>query len=138
MVGSGDAVDSRQTHFLHQAVLQSPEQPLDAPFRLGTVGRNPFDPQFAQGPSELRESFFSEQLLLECSSAAAMAKNAVLIGVMRQRTSVALQPASERSQVFFRALQSGLNSGTFHAGTKGGSRRYSRESSSVQIRAGSV
>jgi hypothetical protein len=72
--------------------LQGPEQPLDASLGLGTVGRNPFDPQFPQGTSELRESFFSAQLFLEGSGAAAMAKNAVLIGVMRQRTSIASQP----------------------------------------------
>src|SRR6516162_6801442 len=59
VVGSGDTVDSRQAHFFHQAVLQGPEQPLDAPFRFWTVGRNPFDPQFPQGTSELRESLFS-------------------------------------------------------------------------------
>src|SRR5215475_14868508 len=80
VVGSGDTVDSRQAHFFHQAVLQGSEQPLDAPFRLWTVGRNPFDPQFTQGASELRERFFSAQLLLECGDAAAMAKNTVLIG----------------------------------------------------------
>src|SRR5579863_2130010 len=89
VVGSGDTVDSRQAHFFHQAVLQGPEQSLDAPFGLGTVGRNPFDSQFTQGASELRERFFSAQLLLQCSGAAAMAKDAVLIGVMRQRPSVA-------------------------------------------------
>src|SRR5215469_12708452 len=83
VVGSGDAVDSRQAHFFHQAILQGPKQPLDAPFRLGTVGRNPFDPQFAQGTSELRESFFSAQLFLQRSGPAAVAKDAVLIGVMR-------------------------------------------------------
>src|SRR6516162_5858639 len=33
-----------------------------------------------------------------------MAKNAVLIGVMGQGSSVALQPASQRSQVFFRGV----------------------------------
>jgi hypothetical protein len=32
VVGSGHTVDSRQTHFFHQTVLQSTEQPLDAPF----------------------------------------------------------------------------------------------------------
>src|SRR5215470_11186807 len=96
VVGSGDTVDSRQAHFFYQAVLQGPEQPLDAPFRLWTVGRNPFDSQFLQGSSELRERFFSAQLLLECSHAAAMAENTVLIGVMSQRTSIALQPASQR------------------------------------------
>ena len=34
VVGSGDTVDSRQAHFFHQAVLQGPEQPLDAPFGM--------------------------------------------------------------------------------------------------------
>ena len=60
--------------------------------------------QFLQSSSELRERFFSAQLLLECSHAAAMAKNTVLIGVMGQRTSMALQPASQRSQVFFAGI----------------------------------
>jgi len=70
----------------------------------GDCGCNPFDSQFPQSASELRESFFSTQLFLECSGATAMAKNAVLIGVMRQRTSIALQPASECAQVFFGAV----------------------------------
>jgi hypothetical protein len=103
-VRSGDTVDSRQTHFFHQAVLQGPEQSVDAPFRLRTVGRNPFDPQFTQGASELQERFFSAQLLLQCSDAVAMAKDAVLIGVMGQRTSIALQPAPQGSHVFFRGV----------------------------------
>jgi hypothetical protein len=45
--------DSRQAHFLHQAVLEGLEQSLDAPFRLRTLRRNPFDPQFPKRPSEL-------------------------------------------------------------------------------------
>ena len=48
------AVDSRQAHLLHQTILQSFKQPLDTPFRLRTVGRDPFDPQFLQGSPELR------------------------------------------------------------------------------------
>src|SRR5580704_9159160 len=49
-----DAVDSRQPHLLHQTILKSFKQSLDAPFRLGTVGRNPFNPQFLQRSPELR------------------------------------------------------------------------------------
>src|SRR5215475_875336 len=74
LVGSGDTVDSRQTHFFHQTVLQGPEQPLDAPFGLWAVGRNPFDPQLLQGSSELRQRFFPAQLLLQRSHPTAMAK----------------------------------------------------------------
>jgi hypothetical protein len=54
-----DGIDSCQAHFLHQTVLQCLEQSLDAPFCLGTVRRDPFDPQFAEGLSELRAGFFS-------------------------------------------------------------------------------
>ena len=54
VIGGLEAVDSRQAHLLHQAILKSLEQPLDTPFRLRTVGRDPFDPQFLQGSPELR------------------------------------------------------------------------------------
>src|SRR6266446_344230 len=53
VIRSFEASDSRQTHFLHQAVLEGLEQSLDAPFRLRTLCRDPFDPQFAKCPSEL-------------------------------------------------------------------------------------
>ena len=54
MICSLDAVDSRQPHLLHQTILKSFKQPLDTPFRLRTVGRDPFNPQFVQGSPELR------------------------------------------------------------------------------------
>src|SRR5215470_1825166 len=76
----------------------------DTSFRLRTVCRDPFDAQFPQGSSELRERFFSAQLFREGRGTAAMAKDAVLIGVMRQWSSVALQPVSQRSQVLFRGV----------------------------------
>ncbi|HEV3481951.1 MAG TPA: hypothetical protein VGR97_06435 [Candidatus Acidoferrales bacterium] len=40
MVGSDDAVDPRQPHLLHQTVLKTFKEPLNAPFRLRTVRRN--------------------------------------------------------------------------------------------------
>src|SRR6266481_5699875 len=49
VIRSLDAVDSRQPHLLHQTILKSFKQPLDTPFCLRTVGRDPFNPQFAQG-----------------------------------------------------------------------------------------
>jgi hypothetical protein len=96
-------VDSRQTHFLHQTALESLEQPLDAPFRLRTLRRDPFDPQFLEGSSELRACSFSAQLFRECGRPS-RPEDAVFIGVMRQRTSVTPQPSLQRSQVLFRGV----------------------------------
>ena len=62
MIRSLDAVDSRQPHLLHQTILKSFKQPLDTPFRLRTVGRDPFNPQFVQGSPELRSQRISPQL----------------------------------------------------------------------------
>ena len=62
MIRSGDAVDSRQSQFLHQAILESFKQSLDAPFGLWTVRRDPLDPQFFQRPPELRAGSFSLEL----------------------------------------------------------------------------
>ena len=39
-----DPSDSRQTHFLHQTVLQGLEEPFDATFGLRTLRGDPFDP----------------------------------------------------------------------------------------------
>jgi hypothetical protein len=46
VIGRANAVDSRQAHFFHQAILQGFEQPLDTPFGLRTVRSDPFDLQF--------------------------------------------------------------------------------------------
>src|SRR5207302_1112727 len=62
MIRSLDAVDSRQPHLLHQTILESFKQSLDAPFRLWTVCRDPFDPQLFQSPPELRACSFSSEL----------------------------------------------------------------------------
>ena len=62
VIRSLDAVDSRQPQLLHQAILKSFKQPLDTPFRLRTVGRDPFNPQFAQGSPELRSQRISPEL----------------------------------------------------------------------------
>ena len=88
VIGCGDAVDSRQAHLLHQTILQSCKQPLDPPFGLRTVRRNPFDSQFVQRSPELRAGCFSLQLFPD-SGAPMGTKDAVFIGVMGQRTSVA-------------------------------------------------
>ena len=88
MIRSLDAVDSRQPHLLHQAILQSFKQPLDTPFRLRTVGRDPFDPQFVQRSPELRAQRISPQLFGK-RLRTGRSKNAVFIGVLGQGTSVA-------------------------------------------------
>src|SRR5580692_5546365 len=103
VIGRCDASDSRQAHFLHQAVLQSLEQPLDAPLGLRTLRRDPFEPQFLQSSSKLRAGSFSLQLFPD-SGPPRRTKNAVFIGVMGHRTSVAPQPPAQRSQVLFRAV----------------------------------
>jgi len=87
MIRSLNAVDSRQPHLLHQAILKSFKQPLDTPFCLRTVGRDPFDPQFVQGSPELRSQRISPELLGK-GLRAGLLKDAVFIGVMGQRTSV--------------------------------------------------
>src|SRR5487761_897854 len=109
MIGGLDAVDSRQTHFLHQAVLQRFKQPLDAPLGLGALGRDPFDPQFAEGPSELSAGSLALQLFAN-RGAAGRAEDAVFIGVMGQRTSMALQPSPQSSQVLFGGVVLGKTS----------------------------
>ncbi len=88
MIRSLDAVDSRQAHLLHQTILKSFKQPLDPPFRLRTVGRDPFDPQFVQRSPELRLQWVSPELFGK-RLRAGLLKNAVFIGVMGQRTSMA-------------------------------------------------
>jgi len=88
MIRSLDAVDSRQPHLLHQTILKSFKQPLDSPFRLRTVGRDPFDPQFVQRAPELRSQRISPELF-EKRLRAGLLKDAVFIGVMGQRTSLA-------------------------------------------------
>src|SRR5947209_7665877 len=45
-VGLLQSGDLLETHFVHQPVLQGAEQPLDAPFGLRRVRRDPLDPQF--------------------------------------------------------------------------------------------
>ena len=62
VIRSCDAVDTRQAHFLYQAVLQCFEQSFDTPFGLRTVRRDPFDPQLAERSSEMRTGFLSPQL----------------------------------------------------------------------------
>ena len=91
MICSLNAVDSRQTHLLHQTILQSFKQPLDTPFRLRTVGRNPFDPQVVQRSPKLRSQRISTELFGKWLRAGA-SKNAGFIGVMGQGTSIAPQP----------------------------------------------
>jgi hypothetical protein len=91
-----DAVDSRQPHLLHQTILKSFEQPLDTPFRLRTVGRDPFDSQFAQDSPELRSQRISPELFGK-RLRPGLSKDAVFIGVMGQGTSVALYPPAQRS-----------------------------------------
>jgi len=81
VIRSLDAVDSRQAHLLHQAILKSFKQPLDTPFRLRTVGRDPFNPQFAQGSPELRSQRISPELFGK-RLRAGLSKDAVFIGVM--------------------------------------------------------
>src|SRR5256885_1505158 len=100
MICSLDAVDSRQPHLLHQTILKSFKQPLDTPFRLRTVGRDPFNPQFVQGSPELRSQRISPQLFGK-RLRAGLSKDAVFIGVMGQGTSVAPYPSAKRSQVLF-------------------------------------
>ncbi len=57
--------DFRQPHLLHQTVLQRFEQPLDPPFRLRTVGRDPLDAQFIQCSPELRAQRIFPQLFCQ-------------------------------------------------------------------------
>jgi len=91
-----DGVDSRQTHLLHQTILQRLEQSLDVAFGLWTVRRDPFDAQLFQRSAELRTCRFSLELFAQRRWARG-AKNAVFISVMRHWTSVALQPSSQSS-----------------------------------------
>src|SRR5258708_18565519 len=103
MIRGSDVVDPCQAHFLYQAVLQRFEQPLDPSFRLRTVCRNPFDPQLPECSSEMRTCFFSPQLFPE-RRPSRRPEDAVFIGVMRQRTSVAPHPFPESPQVLFRGV----------------------------------
>src|SRR6266446_4439528 len=103
MIRGSDAVDPRQTHFLYQAILQRFEQSLDPSFRLRTVCRNPFDPQLPECSSEMRAGFFSPQLFPE-RRWSRRPEDAVFIGVMRQRTSVAPHPFPESPQVLVRRV----------------------------------
>ena len=84
-----DAVDFRQPHLLHQTILQRFKQPLDTPFRLRAVRRDPLDPQLVQRSPELRSQGISSELFRKWLRAG-LAKDAVFIGVMGQGTSIAL------------------------------------------------
>src|ERR1700738_2202004 len=103
MIGGCDAVDPCQAHFLYQAVLQRFEQPLDPSFRLRTVCRDPFDPQLPECSSEMRAGFFSPQLFPQ-RRRSRRPEDAVFIGVMRSRTSLAPQPFLESPQLLFRGV----------------------------------
>src|ERR1700675_3188772 len=103
VIRSLDAVDSRQAHLLHQTILKRFKQSLDTPFRLRTVGCDPFDPQFVQRSPELRSQRVSPELFGK-RLRASLSKDAVLIGVMGQGTSVASYPSAKRSQVLFRGV----------------------------------
>ena len=75
-------------HLLHQTILKSFKQPLDTPFRLRTVGRDPFNPQFVQRSPELRAQRISPQLFGK-RLRTGRSKDAVFIGVLGQGTSIA-------------------------------------------------
>ncbi len=96
MIRSLDAIDSCQTHFFHQAILQRFKQPLNTPFRLRAVGRDPLDTQFLQGSPKLRAGGCSLELFGNCRGTVA-AEDAVFISVMGQWTSLAPQPSAKRS-----------------------------------------
>ena len=83
-----EAIDPCQTQLLHETVLKSFKQPLDTPFRLRTVRRDPFDPQFVQRSPELRAQRISPELLGK-RLRAGLLKDAVFIGVMGHRTPLA-------------------------------------------------
>src|SRR6202790_2924078 len=103
MICGSQVVDPGQTHFLYQAVLQRFEQSFDPPFRLRAVRRNPFDPQLAERSSEMRTGGLSPQLISQ-RRRSRRPEDAVFIGIMRQRTSVAPQPFPESPQVLFRRV----------------------------------
>jgi len=67
------------------------------------VRRNPFDPQLTERSSEMRAGFFSPQLFPQ-RRRSIRPEDAVFIGVMRQRTSVAPHPFSKSPQVLFRGV----------------------------------
>src|SRR6202049_3338809 len=103
MIRGREVVDPGQAHFLYQAVLQRFEQSFDPPFGLRTVRRDPFDPQLAERSSEMRTGFLSPQLFSQ-RPRSRRPEDAIFIGVMRQRTSVAPQPFPESPQVLFRSV----------------------------------
>src|SRR5260370_19645822 len=94
LIGGFEGVNSCQPHLLYQTVLQGFKQPLDASLGLRTVRRNPFDPQFVQGTSELRACRMATELFGQLRRTRG-SKNAVAIRVVRQRPSIASQPASQ-------------------------------------------
>ena len=98
-IGPFQRIDSRQTHFFHQPVLQRAEQPLDASLGLRRMGRDPLDVQFRQRAAELRARRGVLQLLVPLCAPRGH-KQAVFIGVQRQRPPVSLQPAAQRAQIF--------------------------------------
>src|SRR5208282_2204686 len=91
------------SHFFHQPVLQRLEQPLDAPFRLRRVRCDPLDVQFRQSAAELRARRSVVQLLLPLHRPGSH-KQAVFIGVERQRPPVALQPSTQGAKIFFTGI----------------------------------
>src|SRR2546421_10670740 len=91
MIRSRNAVDSRQPHLLHQTILKSFKQPLDTPFRLRTVGRDPFNPRFVQGSPDLRSQWISPQLFGE-RPRAGLSKEAAFTAVRGRGKSRAPHP----------------------------------------------
>jgi len=84
IIGPGDGFHPGQAHLFHQTVLKSFKQPLDTPFRLRTVGRDPFDPQFVQRSPELRSQRISPELFGQ-RLRAGLLEDAVFIGVVCHR-----------------------------------------------------
>jgi hypothetical protein len=84
VIRSLDAVYSRQAQLLHQTILKSFKQSLDTPFRLRTVGRHPFDPQFVQRSPELRSQRISPELFGK-RLRASLSKDAVRFLTLRRR-----------------------------------------------------
>jgi hypothetical protein len=90
----------------HQAVLQSLEKPFDAPFGLRTLCGDPFNAQLVQSSSKLPVRSLFLQLFSPIGPAR-RTKDAVFIGVMGHRSSVAFQPPAQGSQVLFGGVLGG-------------------------------
>lgn len=102
----------REPQFDHEAILEGPKEPLDAPFALWGGGRDPTDAQFVEGPADLCGGHGPVQFLGQGAWGAGIAmKQAMAIGVHGSRDAIALDETTEQEEVAMRIFLGAKDTG---------------------------